>query len=158
MTQSNLIEVRITESDLAEIDAAIGTLKAKLLPQLQTLTVQDRLELPKMGDKTVAFVQKANDYARKNASFVPAFLDVAAMGVDLTAVQKLRELSRDLTPIKEALDDSITLSGSEAYQAALIFYQNIKMAAKNNISGAAPIYDDLSARFPGYPKNKEKKG
>jgi hypothetical protein len=108
-----------------------------------------------MGDKTVACVQKTQEYARANAAFVPAFLDVTALSADLSAVSELRELAQGLSPISQALEDSITLSGSEAYQAALIFYGNVKNAAKTKVPGAAPIYDDLSARFPGAPTKKK---
>jgi hypothetical protein len=149
MSQSNLIEVHIPESDLAEIRTAVATLRGKLLPRLQTLAPQERMEMPKMGDKTVAFVQKVQEYAKRNAALVPPFLDMDAMAADFAAVQTLRELSQDMVPVVEALTDSLMLSGSEAYQGALVFYNNVKGAAKNKAPGAAAIYEDLSARFPG---------
>jgi hypothetical protein len=155
MSQRNLIEVRIPEADLAEIWTAVATLKDKLLPRLQTLSPQERHEIPKMGDKTVAFVQKAHDYAKANPTLTPAYLDVAAMGVDLGATKQLHEILQPLTMVTEALSDSVTLSGSEAYQGALVFYTNIKAAAKSKVAGASVIYDDLSARFPGYTAKKK---
>lgn len=109
-----------------------------------------------MGDKSVAFVQKAHEYARQNAMLVPPFLDMDAMAVDLAAVQQLRELIQSLAPIDDALHDSFALSGSEAYQAALVFYTNIKAAAKSKAPGAAAIYDDLSIRFPGALPQEER--
>jgi hypothetical protein len=44
------------------------------------------------------------------------------------------------------------LAGSEAYIAALAYYNSVKQAAKMNVPGARAIYDDLSKRFPGRPK------
>lgn len=155
MSQRNVIEVRIPEADLAEIRTAVATLKDKLLPRLQTLSPQERHEIPKMGDKTVAFVQKAHEYAKANPALTPAYLDVEAMGVDLSATKQLHEILQPLTVVTEALSDSVTLSGSEAYQAALVFYTNIKAAAKSKAPGAATIYDDLAVRFPGAPLHKK---
>jgi hypothetical protein len=41
------------------------------------------------------------------------------------------------------------VSGSEAYQASLIFYNSAKMAARQDIPGAKAVYDELRKRFPG---------
>ena len=155
MAQSDAIAVSIPEVDLAEIRASFVTLRTKLLPHLTTLSPQERQELPKMGDKTVAFVQKALEYGMQNPPLVPSFLDLEAMAKDAKAVQTLRELAQTLNPITEALNDSMTLSGSEAYQGALIFYGSIKGAAKAKAPNATTIYNDLAARFPGGPTKKK---
>ena len=157
MAQQDLIAVNIPETDLAEINEAIDTLHSKLMPHLQTLSSQERIALPKMGDKTVAFVQKAMEYSQKNSDLVPSFLDLKALGIDVKAVHSLRELTQRLNPVTDALNDSLTLSGSEAYQGALVFYNNVKNAAKAKAPNAASIYDDLSARFPGAPTKKPSK-
>ena len=47
------------------------------------------------------------------------------------------------------------LSGSDAYAAALLFYNSVKGAKKSNIAKAGSIYDDLAERFPGRPLKKE---
>lgn len=75
MAQQDLISVNIPEADLMDIKSAVNTLQAKLLPHLKTLSTQERIELPKMGDKTVAFVRKAYEYGRQNKDLVPSFLD-----------------------------------------------------------------------------------
>ena len=149
MAQQDLISVKIPEADLAEVKAAIAVLKAKLLPHLKVLTVQERSDIPKMGDKTVAFVRKALDYAQLYQNLVPTFLDLEAMETDVAAVGSLWLLSRDFISVSQAVEDSIMLSGSEAYQAALVFYASVKSAAKLGVPGAQAVYDDLSARFPG---------
>jgi hypothetical protein len=40
-------------------------------------------------------------------------------------------------------------SGSEAYQAALVFYNSVKMAARQDIPGAKAVYEELRKRFSG---------
>ncbi|HEY6530611.1 MAG TPA: hypothetical protein VIZ65_18130 [Cellvibrionaceae bacterium] len=102
-----------------------------------------------MGDKTQAFVSKAREYASQNPSLVPSFLDLAAFEVDWQAVELLTRLQRQLAPLADNLNDSLALSGSEAYQAALIFYRNVKMAARAGVPKAKTIEVDLSNRFPG---------
>jgi hypothetical protein len=55
--------------------------------------------------------------------------------------------------LHENVDDTTMVAGSEAYQFALIFYNSVKMAARQDIPGAKAIYGELKKRFPG-PKRK----
>jgi hypothetical protein len=152
MAQQNLVSFQIADKDLADIKAAIDTLKAKLLPNLKALTPTEKKELPKMGDKTTAFVQKTLEYCKSNPDLCPQYLDVAALEVDVKAVETIRNIYAPLLQIVEALDDTMTLSGSEAYSGSLMYYNSAKFGAKSNINGAKTIYEELSSRFPGKPK------
>jgi hypothetical protein len=157
MAQSDQIAVTISEGDLAAIQEALGTLESKLLPHLKTLTPQERVELPKMGDKTVSFVTKALEYGQAHKDLVPAYLDLPALAVDVKAVERLRNFAQVLNPLSDALNDSLMLSGSEAYQGALVFYANVKTAARVHVPKAQSVYDDLSTRFPGATAKKAAK-
>lgn len=44
-------------------------------------------------------------------------------------------------------NDTIMMAGSEAYIAALMYYNSIKRVAAENVPGAKAIYDDLKVRF-----------
>ena len=103
--------------------------------------------MAKMGDKTVAFVQKAYEYCCENPSLVPPFIDMAAFKVDVSALELLKSFYNPLTLVVEAIDDSILMSGSEAYQAALMFYGSMKTAAKSKVPNAESIYNNLFDRF-----------
>ena len=48
-----------------------------------------------------------------------------------------------------AIEDTVILAGSEAYVAALSYYNAVKQAVKMNVAGAKVIYDDLRTRFEG---------
>jgi len=154
MAQPNNISVVLDDATLTEIRAAFAVLTKKLLPILKTLGEQDRKELPKIGERTMPFVEKSFEYVGRYADLVPAYLDVEAFRVDLQALKLLQTLERELAPIMDALADSIILVGSEAYQAALLFYNNLKLAIKINLGASATVYNDLSARFPGAPAKK----
>ncbi|MDR1340305.1 MAG: hypothetical protein LBK58_09675 [Prevotellaceae bacterium] len=49
--------------------------------------------------------------------------------------------------LSDSIDDTVIIAGSDAYQAALIFYNAVK-AAPAHIPGAKEVYSDLKARFP----------
>ena len=149
MPQQNLFELILTEAEIVEVETALATLDRVLGPKLKTLTADVRMEIPKMGDKTVSFVTKSREYAGKNNDLVPVFLDMAMLDADVSGFDRLRNYLQRLVPLTRAIEDSMMLAGSEAYQGALIFYRAVKMAAQAGIPNADIIYKDLSARFPG---------
>jgi len=154
MSQDNLFELNIPAADLQAIQDAIQTLNTRLAPHLISLTADTRRELPKMGDKSLAFVSKAREYANNHPDMVPGFLNLALFEADLRGVDTLSNLQRTLQPLVDNLDDSLTLTGSEAYQAALVFYRSVRAAAQSGMPNAKTVYDDLSARFPAGSRNK----
>lgn len=152
MNSLNLATLSLSADDLKAIQAAIQVLQDRLLPHLITLTPADRKELPKMGDKTVSFVQKAAQYARAYPSLVPSYIDVDALERDIQVVDQLGQLFHPLEHLISSLDDSLMAAGSEAYASSLSFYQAAKAAAKGRVHGAQAIADDLGQRFPARTK------
>jgi hypothetical protein len=73
---------------------------------------------------------------------------VAAFEVVLKGFETIRSLYQPLLQITDALSDTMKLSGSEAYTAALIFYNNAKNAAKSKVPKAETIDNDLASQFP----------
>lgn len=155
MAQPNLVSFNIPEADMTEIKAAINVLTTKLLPHLKTLSPEERQELPKMGLKTIGFVQKALEHCLQNPDLVPPFLNVEELTNDVKAVEVIRSLYQPLLQLTEGLSDTMTLSGSEAFGGSLMFYNSSKNAKKSKVQKAETIYNDLQARFPGRPRKPE---
>lgn len=116
------------------------------------LTPEERSVLPIMGDKTVAFVEKSLDMAKSNPQLLPPYLDIPELERDLKLAKALNPIINDLEIILSNLKDTSLLAGSEAYSAALVFYNTVKAAQRTNVSGAETIYNELKERFPGRPK------
>jgi hydroxymethylpyrimidine/phosphomethylpyrimidine kinase len=147
-------EFVISPEDLQAINDAIDVINEKLVPILIALTPDERRELAKMGDKTVAFVTKAVDYMNEFPELVPKYVQVEPARIDLAAVKSLLPLNSQFTKFEEMTSDSSMLSGSEAYSAALSFYNAVKLQASENVPGAKNVYDDLKARFPRRSKKQ----
>ena len=156
MSQQNLVTVSITPEELKQISGAIDILKTTLLPKLKVLNPTERQELPKMGDKSLAFVKKALEYCTQNPELSPQFLDVNEYTNDVMSVETLKALHSPISQLADALSDTMILSGSDAYSAALMFYNSVKIAKKSNVAKAGTIHDDLSERFPGKVKGAAK--
>ena len=155
MSQKNEIALVIPANVSTKITDAIQELNADLKPLLVKLTADQRHLIPKMGDGTVAFVSKTALYAKTNPEFIPAFMNVEDMNIDLEAIQTLLPMAKELEHILAMLEDTLMLCGSEAFIAALMYYQSVKSAAKNNIPDAEGICNDLGERFPKRPKKDD---
>ena len=147
MPQENLVSIVIPPEDVQAVLDAIAVINTKLKPYLIALSKEDRKKLPKMGDRTVPFVEKVIEYATAQPEFIPGYMDLPELKNDFNAVTTLNQMYRPLDQIDSNLNDTLLLSGSEAYKAALQFYNYVKQAAKNNVPDAKVIYDELKKRF-----------
>ena len=120
-----------------------------LKPYLIALTPAEKQEIPKMGPKTLNFVEKSHEYAHENPSLVPNYLDMAEFDIDFADAHGLWALHNRIVQLQEAIGDTQMTAGSEAYQAALVFYNSAKVAASQGIHGAKAVYEELKKRFPG---------
>jgi hypothetical protein len=154
MAKTNKVSISIKPADMTAMLEAVTLLKSKL-PFLLVLLPQERKTLTKMGDKSVAFVTKALEYAATNPDLVPAFLDVAEFDKDIKVITELLKIVRPLEQLQIQLEDTLMQAGVEANEAALFFYNNSKVAAKAGVPGAEPIYLDLKERFPGKQKKNK---
>jgi hypothetical protein len=151
MSKTNKISVAIDAADMTAMLAAIDTINSKL-KLLLVLNDEERRELPKMGDKTFAFVTKCHKYAKANPALVPPFLEMDEFDKDVVLVDELLKVLRPIYQLYQRLDDTAMQAGSEAYQAGLLFYGYLKSATKAGVPNSKTVYEDLSERFPGRGK------
>lgn len=150
----NIISIQIPESDVKQVVEYLGKIQEILKPYLIALSPDERQKMLKMGDKTVSFVEKTLDYVKSNPEFVPSYMNILEFEKDATAVKNLVSMQNPMVQLEQGINDTEMLAGSEAYTAALIYYNSVKQAAKNNVPNAAAIYDDLSKRFDKQGKKK----
>lgn len=147
MSQQNNISVQIPADKLTRIKSLLSELNTELAPYLVSLTSEQKQGIYKMGDNSIAFVNKTLGYTNTNPEFVPPFLNTEDLKVDVDAVGQLSEIAGMAAQLSDNINDTLTLSGSEAMIAALIYYNSVKQAAKTSIPGAKTIFEDLSTRF-----------
>ncbi len=149
MSQENRITVTLKPTEKASVLKHINEIRQILGAALIfNLDPSERQNLAKMGDKSLAFVGKALDYATKNPTLVPPYLELPEAIKDYTLCADLKELSHELSTLSQAIDDTLMVAGSEAYDAALIFHNSVKGATRTNAPGTQAIYEDLAERFP----------
>lgn len=138
----------LSTGDYNQIINRINAIKAAL-PFLINLTVNERKGGLKLGDKSLAFVNKALEYATAHPNLVPPYLNVSEFQKDHNLREQLLHILRELNTLVEAVDDTVMALGTEEFEQALIFYNSVKQAIKGNVPGTDAIYEDLASRFPG---------
>ena len=140
----NQVSAEISEADQQAVLAAIETIRQKL-PFLIDLTPEQRRSLPKMGDKSRAFVSKALTIAQHNSNFLPRSFSVEEMERDVGLIESLQPIMVSLTRLFEQLEDTYTEVGSEAYSAALVVYQYGRTSSDGE--SLESLLDDMAQRF-----------
>lgn len=149
---ASAISATLTQADRDAVIAAVATIKQKL-PFLIDLTMEERKALPKMGDKSRAFVSKALEVATQNPDFLPRSFDLEEMRKDVQLFEAMYPIVMALTQLQELLDDTYVTVGSEAYSAALQVYSYAKASGQG--SGLEAVVGELGQRFARKSK-KEK--
>ena len=126
------ISTTLNKADREAVMAAVNTIKEKL-PFLVDLSAEERKALPKMGDKSRAFVSKALEVATQNPDFLPRSFDVEELRKDVQLFEAMYPIVVALTQLQELVDDTCIAVGSEAYAAALQMYTYAK--ASGNTGG-----------------------
>src|SRR5918911_880177 len=101
----NRISTTLSTNDQADVLAAIKTIRDKL-PFLLDLTPEERRSLPRMGDKSRAFVAQALTVAEQNADILPRSFDTAEMRKDVELMQALEPILLAVAQLHELIDDS----------------------------------------------------
>ncbi|HRI47048.1 MAG TPA: hypothetical protein PK559_08095 [Ignavibacteriaceae bacterium] len=153
MAYQNL-QAEVTEERKTQILDLIKQIQNQL-PFLVNLSKDERETIFKMGDKSVAFVEKALEYAKMNPHLVPPYADIPELEQDLALAKQLQPIFLQLKTLFESVSDTYMAAGSEAMTAVTSFYNSVKNAAKSNVPGTDAIYDDLKKRFVKSPAKKE---
>ncbi len=138
------ISATLAQSERDAVLQAIATIKEKL-PFLIDLTNEERKALPKMGDKSRAFVSKALEVATQNPEFLPRLFDLDEMRKDVQLFEALYPVLLSVTQFQELVDDTFLAVGSEAYAAALQVYSYAKASGQG--AGLETVVEEMGQRF-----------
>lgn len=153
---ANLVTQAIPAKILADALKNVRDARASLAAYLISLTPEERQSLPKMGDKSLAFVTKAAEYAQSLPKLMPSYLDVPGFLADASVSADLLELFLELDGFTADVESTRMEAGSEGYTSALMAFNALKDAAQAKQPGAQAAVDVLQVRFAGQGKRKEK--
>jgi hypothetical protein len=123
---------------------------------VETLTSEDVASLGKLGEKSEPYVTKGLEYSKKNAAFVPSWVNIAEADKDFTYFNVLRPVDTLLAQLAKQVANSRIETGAEALDAINDFYKSAHQAHNSGVAAAAIIYNDLKERYAKYDKKSSK--
>lgn len=140
----NLVSLALSNDDIAALDAALTTIEEKLAGLIE-LSVEQRHNLSKMGDKSEAFCRQALILLAENRQIIPPGLDLVEAEQDLHSLDLLRPRFARLRRLAANADDTEMALGSDILSFALDGYAVAKVLGK----GAAleTLKEAMSARL-----------
>ena len=154
MSTDNLVSVDIPDGEIAQVLAALTTASDILMKYLIALTPDQRGDMLKLGDASLAFTSKAMEYLKSSPSFLPATVSAAEMDKDWKVFNQLTPILHLLDKLYSGVSDTSMEAGSELYKNCLLYYTGAKIGAEMNYPGAKPVSEDLGKRFRGQGRRK----
>ncbi|MDX2213142.1 MAG: hypothetical protein SFY66_07620 [Oculatellaceae cyanobacterium bins.114] len=145
------IDATLTQQEMEDIITALKTIREQL--PLVGLSTQERRQITKMGRKAQTFTVRALNMATQHHDIMPRHLNVEEARRDLALFEALNPILQAVNHLRELLEDTQIVAGSEAYAAARLAYNSAKMSGKN--LGLDEIIDDLSQQFRRTRKPQE---
>ena len=145
---------KVSTADDATIKAAILVIETTLIPYLIALTDSQRKGGVKMGDKSIAFVDKGGVYGNQFSDEMPASIKVVDLANNVAVVNVLSAYAKPLATILRGVEDTMLSAGTVAMEESLNVYSAIKQAAHNGVPGAQVAYNDMKERFTKTTKKK----
>jgi hypothetical protein len=140
----NRVDATLSKSDQEAVLEAIRSIR-KQLPFLTELTTGERQAMPRMGEKSRAFVDQALELAREDPDLLPEDFDVEGMERDLELYDALQPLLFSVMQLQDLMfDTSIAVSG-DAYSAALAIHEQAKEVGKGE--ALDEIVEEMGDRF-----------
>ena len=146
--------IKVTTADDATIKAAILLIETTLTPYLVALTDSQRKGGVKMGDKSIAFVDKGGIYGQQFVEEMPASIKTVNLSNNVAVVNVLSAYAKPMATILRGVEDTMLVAGSVAMEESLNVYAAIKQAAHNGVPGAQAAYNDMKERFSKTTKKK----
>lgn len=140
------ISAEISDETVTQLIQHVKEIEQQL-PFVINLTPGEIRALPKMGDKSIPFVEKSLEFSKAYPELVPPYLDVPELQRDLDLYKKLKRLKNLLQPLTEKVCDTYYAVGAEAFTAARTFYKSTKNASGLSVPGSDTIAEELGKRY-----------
>jgi len=144
---TNRLSLDITDAQKAAVTKASDDLTTATEVFNVVIDKEEVKSLPKVADGRLPFVDKCVEYSVSNPEFLPPFADVPEFEKDLQAFKDIREMVRPLRQVLDNLENTMYVSGSEAWQAAMNYYRSVQFHARMGAPGAQAVLDDLRPLF-----------
>lgn len=144
MNTQKLTTFKLTDAQLASVDAALSTLETELAALIALApTVKRRIR--KMGSKGESFSRQALQTIRQNPEMIPPNMPVAEALQDLKELDQLRPRLTRLSRLCQRGDDTHIALGADVMRVALQAFGQLKLTGVGE--GMIQMRRELSSKL-----------
>jgi hypothetical protein len=129
MSTQNIVSGTLSETQKTAIQGAVTTILANL-PFAVDLTVQQRHDLMKAGDKSLAFIYRCRDLAAQNPTWLPKTFPLEELANDVALFDALAPIEALFISVLEKISDTRMAAGSDSMVGSLMLYGIAKAAGQ----------------------------
>ncbi|MEL7503531.1 MAG: hypothetical protein AAFN18_13805 [Cyanobacteria bacterium J06554_6] len=144
MNTNKLDNITLSPEDVERINTAFHNIR-DAMPFLTGLSPTEKRRMSKIGTKAQDFTDKALNMAMRYPKVIPQGLDVDAAQEQMVLFRYLYDVLQQLNELKNLVECTQMLAGSEAYAAARLAYRSVKTVGGGN--GLDMIVEDLARQF-----------
>ena len=146
MNTENLVSLKLNDTQIANIDAALTALETEL-SGLIALNATVKRRMRKMGKKSESFSRQTLQVVSQKPEMIPANVPVHDALEDLRQLDQLRPRLARLSLLCQRGEDTDAALGNDIMHVALQAYGLIKLTGAKQ--GMAPLRRELSGTFTG---------
>jgi hypothetical protein len=146
----NRLSAALTDADKTDIKTSFLAALQKM-PFLITANKEEKGAKQNLGD-SLDYVLKGINVVQNRPEIMPGTFVVAEFPKDVALYQQLYDVYINLLPIKQKLEDTMTILGQEMMAQANQVYGQLQSGAKNDAS-LKPLLDEMKTF---YEKSKKK--
>ena len=144
MSMQSLVNMTLTDTQIAAVDAALNTLETELAV-LVSLSPEEKRRIRKMGDKSESFSRQALQVISQSPALIPSKVGVDDAIADLKLLDQLRPRLTRLMRLCERGSDTDAALGHDIMAVSLQAYGLMKLIG--NGEGMETLKRDLSSHF-----------
>jgi hypothetical protein len=152
-TLENRISAVISDADLAEVLAALATVRTKL-PFLINLDPADRKNKRKTGTKREGYVVDVYNASTANSGAIPSSFSIAEWTKDEVVNDVMKVIFSNLGNLTESVSDTMLQIGNERVKQADLCYGYLKSGAAGNVALTDEL-NRIAATFAGQGRAAE---
>mgnify|MGYP006296304305 CR=1 FL=1 len=141
---TNRVSGQLSPENKQAVLEAIDETLAKL-PFTIDLTVEERKKLPRMGDSSWGFAERAHNLVLRNSEFLPRSFDTEKMTMHVELFREMHVIMQATKQMYERIEDTYKALGADVFSEALAVYNYAKLSDPG--LAMDEVLKDMARRF-----------
>ncbi|MDR1371615.1 MAG: hypothetical protein LBJ17_00610 [Dysgonamonadaceae bacterium] len=147
ITKKDYVIPEITQEEIDEMISHIDAAKVIFKKYAVTLSPAERQRLVSSRVRNIGFIQASYLSAESHQNMLPAYIPISKYKNDKDYFERKHSLLSAVNGFAQEISDSLIISSDIVYHDSLAYYNTVKEAEKQHISGAETEFNKLKTYF-----------